>query len=140
MTTLMDLVKLEHKIVTDERGELKVVQFDSNFPFIPKRIFTISNVPYGEQRGGHAHRVCHQIIMVVSGALDLVLKDGMDTLTLRAAQNSELFWIKPGIWVEMMNFTNDCAILVFCSHCYEGVDYIHEFSELREYNFPKNIS
>lgn len=136
MTTLQDFVEIEHKTIADERGELKVVQFDSGFPFIPKRIFTISNVPQGEHRGGHAHRKCHQVIMVVSGALDLELKDGLNSQVFRISRESKLSWIKPGIWVDMDNFTEDCVIIVFASDHYQEKDYILNLLELHDFNFP----
>lgn len=136
MTPFLEISEKEYKTFSDHRGNLKVVQFDSELPFTPKRIFTISGVLNNQVRGGHAHKKCHQAIMVITGELDLELTDGTENMRIRIGQESKTLWIKPGTWVSMENFTNDCVVLVFASDNYDHDDYIDTISALQDFNIP----
>ena len=45
----------------DHRGLLVPIEF-AQLPFMPKRLFYVSNVPKGEERGNHAHYNTKQIL------------------------------------------------------------------------------
>src|SRR6266702_6127338 len=66
--------------VKDPRGDLTVGQFESEFPFRPKRYFIISGVPSGEIRGEHAHKQCHQFLICAYGQCSVTLDDGKTRL------------------------------------------------------------
>src|SRR5262245_23150792 len=69
--------------VKDPRGDLTVGEFESGFPFRPKRYFIISGVPSGEIRGEHAHRECHQFLVCAYGQCSVTVDDGKNQLEVQ---------------------------------------------------------
>ena len=47
-------------------------------PFDIKRVYYLYDVPGGAERGGHAHKELHQLIIAMSGSFDIVLDDGRE--------------------------------------------------------------
>ena len=58
---------------SDKRGNLSVIEFDDNLPFIPKRVFYVTHPK--EIRGAHAHRTTSELIFVLSGSMMVSLED-----------------------------------------------------------------
>ena len=62
--------------ITDVRGNLTFVEGGYQIPFEIQRVYYLYDVPGGAQRGGHAHKCLHQLIIAMSGSFDVVLDDG----------------------------------------------------------------
>ena len=65
---ILDLPK-----IVDPRGNLTVAEQLKNVPFDIARVYWTYDIPAGERRGGHAHRICEEIIIAVSGSFDVEL-------------------------------------------------------------------
>src|SRR3954471_15386647 len=52
----------------DLRGSLVAMNF-ADLPFVPKRFFTVFDVPSVDVRGEHAHRECEQLLVCVRGGV-----------------------------------------------------------------------
>jgi UDP-2-acetamido-3-amino-2,3-dideoxy-glucuronate N-acetyltransferase len=113
----------------DSRGILTVGDADV-LPFQPVRFFVISGVPGGAVRGRHAHKSCHQLVVMVQGTCKLTLIDqhGRDELTVSSGQAA--VYIPPMIWGEQSDFSPDAAVLVLASDPYDAGDYIRSVEEL----------
>src|SRR5438477_8137968 len=59
--------------VTDPRGNLTFVEGGRHVPFDIQRVYYLYDVPGGAERGGHAHRDLHQVVIALSGSFDVVL-------------------------------------------------------------------
>lgn len=98
---------------TDVRGSLTVGEKD---PFEVKRAFWVYDMR--DWRGGHAHWLCHQLIIAIHGALEVIVE-------------GERFWLtKPsvGLYVPPKNkvdFYGPGVALVLCSEHYDEADYVH---------------
>lgn len=101
----------------DGRGVLRV--FD-NLPFPVKRVFTITEAT--APRGNHAHRVCHQIIIAVQGAFNVII--GTHCYEMRYPLMA--LWVPPGENAILDTWTEDAMALVLCSHHYDPEDYVYE--------------
>ena len=66
-------------------GNLTYVYQNIHVPFPINRVFYSYDIPAGEDRGAHAHKQCHQLIVAASGAFEVVLDDGTNkrTVTLK---------------------------------------------------------
>lgn len=113
--------------VKDERGVLCFMQYGEYLPFQPQRTFWITDVPEGEERGGHAHRTCQEFVVAVRGSFVVECYDGntMQTFSLSQDEYKGLL-IPAGVWCRLHNFTADALCLVVASEPYDVVGYIHD--------------
>src|SRR5919108_4521453 len=65
--------------IADHRGNLTFIEADKHVPFSIQRVYYLYDVPGGAERGGHAHKEMHQLIVAMSGSFDVVLSDGNET-------------------------------------------------------------
>ena len=55
--------------ISDPRGNLTFIEGNRHVPFDIKRVYHLYDVPGGAERGGHAHKNLHQLIIAMSGSL-----------------------------------------------------------------------
>jgi dTDP-4-dehydrorhamnose 3,5-epimerase-like enzyme len=103
----------------DNRGVLVPIEF-SDLPFEPRRAFTVSGVPPGTARGGHAHRSGRQFLVCPTGRVRVRLRDrtGVETVVLDRPDQGLL--IEPGVWSEQVYELDETVLLVFVSEPYDG--------------------
>jgi|SRR5690554_4372476 len=109
----------------DARGKLTIANFDS-FPFLPVRIFFISDAPAGTVRGGHSHKEGEQILVCLSGRIKVELRNQGKTQTVICKPNGRGLILKAGTWAQQTYLEADSHLLVFCSHAYNRDSYRDE--------------
>ncbi|MDB5883926.1 MAG: hypothetical protein JWR74_97 [Polaromonas sp.] len=62
--------------ISDPRGNLTFVEGGNQIPFDIQRVYYLYDVPGGSERGGHAHKGLHQLIIAMSGSFDVLLDYG----------------------------------------------------------------
>lgn len=122
-------IELGRKI--DGRGVLDFLELDNNFPFVPKRIFTIRLSDSTLSRGNHAHRECHQFLFPVVGSCKMLLINSDGSREIQLIEGEFGVWVEPFNWVSLFDFSEDCCVLVLASHAYDPDDYIHSLEDLR---------
>jgi WxcM-like, C-terminal len=115
------------------QGNLSIVQSGIDIPFDVKRLYYIYDIPGGESRGGHAHRVLKQLIISGSGSFDVVLDDGKNRKTITLNRPYYGLLIIPGIWRELINFSSGAICMVLASEKYDEEDYIREYELFLKY-------
>lgn len=117
--------------VDDLRGTLAALEH-STLPFQPQRIFSVFDVPNQLLRGAHAHRVCWQFLMCLTGSVRCVVDDGhhRDEVELEGAHFGLL--VPPGVWGTQYRYTKDAVLLVLASHPYDPDDYIRDYDMFLE--------
>jgi hypothetical protein len=121
---LIELPKIHNK-----EGNLTSVENRKEIPFDVKRIFYLYDVPGGESRGAHAHKMCHQFIVAASGAFEVLLDDGNVKRVVQLNRPYMGLHIPPGIWASEINFSSGSICLVLASHKYDENDYIRNYEE-----------
>ena len=109
----------------DNRGQILVTNFD-DLPFSPKRIFYTSVNASGQERGGHSHKACWQILFCLNGEVEIkcIWPGGFKVYNL--TKFGQALLIPPGIWSKQ-SFSSDAAILgVIASHLYDPSDYVYQ--------------
>ncbi len=115
--------------ITDARGNLTFVEGGRHIPFEIKRTYFLYDVPGGAERGGHAHKDLHQLIIAISGAFDIVLDDGKEKKRYHLNRSYFGLYVCPMIWREMDNFSSGAVCLVLASNYYDEADYFREYHE-----------
>lgn len=111
-------------------GSITVVQNSAvNLPFAVKRLFYLYDIPAGKSRGAHAHKECHQLLIPLTGAFEVLLDDGNAKRTVFLNQPFLGLHIPPGIWASEQNFSSASICLVLTSHEFDEKDYIRNYNE-----------
>jgi dTDP-4-dehydrorhamnose 3,5-epimerase-like enzyme len=113
------------KTFRDPDGILAPIEFNS-LPFEPRRIFYVSGVPKGEERGMHAHYNTQQIITCLQGEILVKLHNGfvLQEYTLRP---DEWIFIDRLMWDSQVFLTGQDILMSMCSTVYDRLDYIEDF-------------
>jgi acetyltransferase-like isoleucine patch superfamily enzyme/dTDP-4-dehydrorhamnose 3,5-epimerase-like enzyme len=120
---------LHLNIHSDMRGGLVAMNFAGDFPFIPKRFFTIFGVPTKDIRGEHAHKKCHQILVCLSGSVKALVDDSLTRTEYILDQPNKLLYMPPGTWGTQFDYSPNAVLGVFASHEYEAEDYIRNYED-----------
>jgi dTDP-4-dehydrorhamnose 3,5-epimerase-like enzyme len=111
----------------DNRGVLSVIEFDSDFPFIPNRLFWISEVPLNTIRGNHAHKDCTQILIATQGEIVVSLEDGKSRIDLLLDSPDFGLLIPKMTWSSQKFLSQNSQLLVLASDRYDERDYIRKY-------------
>jgi dTDP-4-dehydrorhamnose 3,5-epimerase-like enzyme len=111
-------------VFADQRGALTLADF-SSLPFEPARAYVLHAIPVGARRGGHAHRLQHRLIAVVSGSARVLEDDGRTQRT-RELGAGESVHVPPMVWYELEALGEGLVMLVLASGEYDPDDYVHE--------------
>ncbi len=116
--------------ITDVRGNLSFLQNEDQIPFNIKRVFWIYDVPGGETRGGHAFKTQQELIIVISGSIDIVVVDchGKETKFCLNRSYSALY-IPPMHWRHLENFSTNSVSVHLSSAEFSEADYIRNYNE-----------
>lgn len=123
----VSLVDLQR--ITDARGDLLIAQLGDHMPFTVRRMYALLNVPENSERGGHAHRELSQLLVVLSGSLDLIVDDGARRQRIRLGEDSRAVHIRPMVWRELAAFSEGTVCVVLASEVYDEADYIRDYRE-----------
>ena len=120
------LVAVERHV--DARGALVPLEFD-RLPFAPRRLFTVSGVPAGTRRGGHAHRRGQQLLVCLQGRVDLRLRLEDEEVSATLAADGPAMLIGAGIWCEQTYVDEGSVLLVVSSEPYDPASYVDHWQE-----------
>lgn len=123
---VIDLPKIQ-----DARGNLTFVEGGHHIPFDIQRVYYLYDVPGGAERGGHAHKALHQLIVAMSGSFDVVLDDGTRKLRVHLNRSYQGLYVCPMIWRELDNFSSGSVCMVLASNRYDESDYYRDHAEYR---------
>lgn len=122
--TTFDLPK-----ISDPRGNLTFIESNRHIPFPIQRVYYLYDVPGGADRGGHAHKALHQLIIAVSGSFDIKIDDGYTSKTLNMNRSYQGLYICPMIWRDISNFSSGAVCMVLASAYYDELDYYREYGK-----------
>ena len=118
--------------ITDPRGALTFIEGGNHIPFDVARVYYLYDVPGGAERGGHAHKELHQLIIAMSGSFDVVLDDGREKRRVHLNRSYYGLYVCPMIWRELDNFSSGSVCMVLASNRYDEADYFREYAAFLE--------
>jgi oxalate decarboxylase/phosphoglucose isomerase-like protein (cupin superfamily) len=129
MNTIKDCRIVELPKIQDPRGNLSFIEEEKHFPFKIKRAYWIYDVPGGQVRGGHAFKQQHEMIVAISGSLDVIVEDGTNRKVFSLNRSYFGLYIPSGIWRQMENFSTNSLAMVLSSTEFFEEDYIRDYNE-----------
>ena len=119
---VQQLQRLPMPAVEDARGQLLPVEF-AELPFVPQRVFTVSQVPTGDRRGEHSHFSCQQILVCIQGQIDVECRLGNEVDVIQLTPGADALYIPAGIWASQTYQSRDAVLLVICSEPWSENNY-----------------
>lgn len=123
------LERISVTTVRDPRGSLSFLEGGRGVPFDIRRIYYLHDIPYGAERGGHAHHQLRQAIIALSGSFVVKTHDGASWSENFLADPTEALLIPTMTWRELVGFTSGAVCVVLASEYYDESDYIRDFDE-----------
>jgi len=117
--------------ISDPRGSLTFIENNRHVPFDIRRVYYLYDVPGGAERGGHAHKDLHQLIIAMSGSFDVVLDDGREKKCFHLARSYYGLYVCPMMWRELTNFSSGSVCMVLASNLYDESDYYRDYAEFQ---------
>jgi len=118
--------------ISDPRGNLTFVEGSNHIPFDIRRVYYLYDVPGGAERGGHAHKKLHQLIIAMSGSFDVVLDDGWKKQRFHLNRSYFGLYVCHMIWRELDNFSSGSVCMALASNIYEESDYYRDYQQFIE--------
>ena len=128
-TSVDDCKVLPLPKIADPRGNLTFIEGDRHVPFSIQRVYYLYDVPGGAERGGHAHKALHQLIVAMSGSFDVVLDDGVGKRRVHLNRSYSGLYVCPMIWRALDNFSSGSVCMVLASNRFEEDDYYRDYAE-----------
>jgi hypothetical protein len=129
LINILPEIKETLNLVISDCGRL---YWDQSFANLKKveRYFFITDVPVGEIRGGHAHLICKQKLIVVSGRIELSMWFG-EAETKITLNRGESVLIPERVWAEQKYLEQHTILLVLCDQTYDPEDYVRDFEQFK---------
>jgi dTDP-4-dehydrorhamnose 3,5-epimerase-like enzyme len=131
----MDARMISINQIKEEEGELLVAEAEEQIPFNMKRVFCISNVPCGSERGNHASKNSKFVYICLRGSVKVNLDDGREQRTFLLEQSDKGLFLPARTWMKVFDFSEDALLLVLASELYSADEYYENYSTyLKENN------
>ena len=117
----------------DERGALAFAETGKQLPFEVRREFHLFDLRAGVDRGGHAHRACHQFLIAMAGSFRVTTDDGAKKFEWELDSPGQGLHVPPGHWVELTPWSPSAVLSVLASHAYDEADYIRDREAFVQY-------
>jgi hypothetical protein len=108
------------------RGRLLELDFDA-LPFTVRRVFMITDVPAGTKRGGHRHRSGAQVLICISGRIEVELRRDAARTTVTLTPDTDGLCIPAGIWSAQRYLEEGSALAVLASEPFDPANYETSF-------------
>jgi hypothetical protein len=131
--TIFDCSVVEFERILDRAGNITPIEGLKNIPFKISRVFYLYDIPGGADRGAHAHKHCHQLIIAASGSFDIMIDDGINKRFINLNRPYYGVHVPPCIWAAEMGFSSGAICLVITSHKFDEDDYIRNYDAFLQY-------
>ena len=122
---------IQFEVHSNSSGNLCVYESDDKVPFDIKRIFTVT-AKKNEIRGNHSHKICKQLLVCVSGEIEVTCDDGLNQRIYRLSEMGKGLLIPAGIWASEKYINEGSVLMVLCDQAYEKNDYIFNYEEFKK--------
>jgi dTDP-4-dehydrorhamnose 3,5-epimerase-like enzyme len=118
-----------NKIGDPSLGYISVAEVQDNIPFEIKRVYWTYYTPDHVQRGGHAHKKLQQVLVAVSGIIELTLKDSKGKEYFYKLEKPSMGLFIPENYWRDLKFSHNAVLVCLASEIFKEEDYIRDFSK-----------
>lgn len=130
-TSLKDVKFYNTKTIVDLDGNLCPIESSIDIPFEIKRIYYVYGVRDKAPRGKHAHYKTQQLLICVSGKVEVVCRDEKETKKYLLESPQQALFIPKMIWDEQIYISENSVLLALADTNYDSTDYIHDFEQYK---------
>lgn len=123
-----DLLVHFPKIGSAAEGYLAVAEVGKHCPFPILRTYWVYGCPEQMQRGGHAHHTMHQLLICLSGTIEVILDNGREKKSFLLNNPTVGLHQKPLVWGDLI-YQKNSVLVVLASTLYFAEDYIRDYQE-----------
>lgn len=127
----IDMINIR-TIRTDGMGELSFFEGMKDIPFEIKRVYFITKVRQGIQRGGHAHKNLKQLLFCPYGSIVIKLDNGYEKRNVVLDSPEKGLIVENNVWRDMIWKQDDSVLCVAANSYYEPDDYIRDYGAFIE--------
>lgn len=120
-------------VLSDTRGSLMALDFLDFEYFKVNRVFYVFDVPTKYIRGEHAHKLCSQFLIALTGSLKVLLDDGVNRAEVLLDSPNSGLYIPPMVWGTQFQFSKGTVLAVLASDKYDSSDYIRNYAEFKQF-------
>lgn len=115
----------------DQRGRLAAIELMGLVPFAVDRMFWVTGLAMGAQRGGHANDLVHELIVCVSGALRVTVDDGDDQRAFILNGSDRALYLPAGMWAVQEAIADATTYVVLANLTYVDAlpGYVRDYDE-----------
>ena len=117
------IIKIDNYI--DSRGSLLAL---NSLPFDAQRIFFISDVPQGEERGNHFSKTSCFLYLVIKGGCAVELDNG-ESVERHELKCGDVLFFPRKTWMRIYDFCINTVLCVLSDNEYRPSDYISDYEE-----------
>ena len=132
MNKMTKATKIRFNKFDDPNGVLCVYEGGREVPFDIRRVFAVT-AGAGDTRGDHAHKQCTQLLVCLSGEINVSCDDGYTVTEFRLDNMDDGLLIPPGIWARQKYVDEGAMLMVLCDRGYEADDYIRDYNDFKTF-------
>ncbi|MHC1749544.1 MAG: FdtA/QdtA family cupin domain-containing protein [Cellulosilyticaceae bacterium] len=117
----------------DERGNLVVIQSDTQLPFAMKRIFYMYGSEKNVVRGQHANKKSEFVFVCLKGSCKVLIDTGNEKEIVTLDNPEQGLYLDKMVWKDMYEFTEDAVLLVLSNENYDANEYIRDYNDFIEF-------
>jgi len=103
--------------------------------FVPKRIYWTYFTPEDVERGGHAHIVLEQILVAVSGRIELTIESVDGKIFDFVLQSPDIGVYIPKLCWRTMKYSHNAVQMCIASMEYDESDYIRDYKQFMQLKY-----
>lgn len=111
----------------DHRGFLDAFDFDW-MPFMPCRMFAITEVPPGTVRGRHMHSSGMQMLICLHGRIEILMRYHDEERSAVLDPESPALVFQSGVWCQQKYLQSNSILIAFASEPYTPQGYIDHWN------------
>lgn len=131
--SVYDCSLLEFPVIKNRAGNITAIESNKNIPFHIKRVFHIYDIPSEAERGMHAQKYCHELLVATTGSFKVELDDGINKRIVNLSSPKYGLHIPPGIWAKEKEYSSGATCLVLASEKYGKEGYLNSYQEFLKY-------